>query len=486
MRFSTLRRIAACLLCALGAFVVISPAAGWTTYRGNAQRTGADDKAGPEKPKVLWVWVPEVEDAMKKKAKIVEHFVGSPVPAGGKLFLGGVGAFNASTVYCLEQEPKGDKQQVWSRAAPWVKLPVVSSPAVADGKLIFGDGMHQTDGAFLNVWPTDGEPPLWAYPLPGKLVHLEGSPTVVGKQAYFGAGSAGVVCVDLDKATLDGKEIKIADIPKELEARWQAMLKQYDIDYKKDPDFTVKPTKDKLPRPSPVKVWQQGEEKWHVDAPVNVVGDKLLVASAFLDKEKVGDRALHCLEAKTGKPIWRAPLLINPWGGASVEGNIVVVSGSSVAYDPKELKGAKGELAAFELATGKEMWRKELKGGVLSCAALSGGKAICTATDGKVRAYDLEKGLLSWTYDAKSPMFAPPAVVNGVAYIGDLGGVVHAIDISNGAGKWTLNLGTDPAVKMPGMIYAGIVAQGGRLFVATCNLEGANQNKQTAVVCIGQ
>ena len=37
----------------------------------------------------------------------------------------------------------------------------------------------------------------------------------------------------------------------------------------------------------------------------------------------------------------------------------------------------------------------------------------------------------------------------------------------------------------PGMIFGGPVVQGGRLYVATCNLQGANAGKETVVVCVG-
>jgi hypothetical protein len=37
----------------------------------------------------------------------------------------------------------------------------------------------------------------------------------------------------------------------------------------------------------------------------------------------------------------------------------------------------------------------------------------------------------------------------------------------------------------PGMIYAGPVVNAGRLYVASCNVEGPNAAKTTVVVCIG-
>ncbi len=111
--------------------------------------------------------------------------------------------------------------------------------------------------------------------------------------------------------------------------------------------------------------------------------------------------------------------------------------------------------------------------------------AICTATDGKVRAYDLKTGEERVLYSGSAPFFAPPAVVEGVVYAGDLLGVVHAIDVKSGTEKWKLDLGADPAVKAPGMIYGGPVVHGGRVFVGTCNIEGLHVNKQPVVVCIG-
>ena len=87
------------------------------------------------------------------------------------------------------------------RRTPCLKLPTVSSPAVADGKLIFGDGMHQTNGAVLYCLEPDKGTPLWQLPVPGTLVHLEGSPTVADGKVYLGGGAAGVLCVDPSNAS---------------------------------------------------------------------------------------------------------------------------------------------------------------------------------------------------------------------------------------------------------------------------------------------
>jgi outer membrane protein assembly factor BamB len=450
------------------------PSQAWSTYRGNAQRTGnVDGSPGPRNAKVLWVF------------KNQDHFVASPVARGSQIFIAGLGAFNAPAFYALSENAQAGQRVAWTKALPYLKLPIVSSPAIVDDKLIFGDGMHQTDGAVLHCLRADGGMALWQLPVPGKLVHLEGSPTVADGRVYIGAGAVGVLCVHLDRVVLDGKESSLAEVQKSLDLKWKELLAKYEADKKRDPDFAVPPNDDQLPKPAPVQAWQQGAGKWHVDAPVSVVGDRVLVASAFLDKEQEGDRALFCLDARSGEIRWRSPLKYNPWGGPSVIGEVVVVTGSTIGYDPKLLKQAKGGIAAFDLATGKEKWQKDLNAGVVSCAPLTKELAVVCCTDGKVRAYQVDTGQLKWSYDAQAPLFAPPAVTGDRVYAGDLKGVVHAVDLATGKRMWVLDLASHPDVKSPGMIYGGPAMENGRLFVATCNLEGPWARKPTCVVCIG-
>jgi len=463
------------LLCVLCDSVVSSSsfaAEPTSTYRSDPQRTGSDGLPGPASPKVLWSW------------KSTNHFIAAPVAHKDQLFVSGLGGFNVPVLTCLNIDPKASDRVAWNKTTPYLKLPTVSSPAIHEGNLIFGDGMHQTDGAILHCLQLDKGRMLWQYPIPGNLVHLEGSPTIAGKRVYLGGGSAGVVCVDPSRVTLDGKEMGLPAIQKVLDEKWAKLLAKYDEDKKKNPDLAVPPSEDDLPKPAPVLAWQQGKDKWHVDAPVAVAGERVLVASAFLDKEKAGDRALFCLNVKTGDIVWRTPLSNNPWGGPSLSGDLVVVSGSTIGYDPKQLKKARGNIAAYNLADGKEKWKKTVPGGIVSCAALTKDLAITTATDGKVRAFDLQTGDRRWIYNGKTPFFAPAAVSAGVAYAGDLLGVVHAINLADGTAKWKLDLAADP-VKAPGMIYGGPILHKGRLFVATCNLEGPNARQPTVVVCIG-
>jgi outer membrane protein assembly factor BamB len=462
-----------CVLCVLCGESVSAEPGPWATYRGNPARTGnTDNQPGPDKPAVLW--------ALKSQ----DHFVASPVPVKDGIYLAGIGAFNRPTISVFPFAAKNPPQPTWTKSAPYLKLASVSSPAIVSDYLVFGDGMHQDSGGVLHCIDAKTSKPLWQLTLPGNLIHLEGAPVVVGGKVYIGGGAAGVLCVELEKAALDGKEYDLPTIAKMQEAKWKELVTKYEEAKAKKDDFAIPPDDGQLLKFTPKRVWQKGEQKWHVDAPVNIAGDVLLVPTAYLDKEKVGERALYALHSTTGETAWKRELPFNPWGGATVAGDLAIVTGSSIGYYYKELRGAKGDLTALDLKTGTIKWRKEIPtGGVVGCAAASDGLVVCTATDGKVRAYKLADGERAWLYDAKLPFFAPPAIAGGVVYAADLAGTIHALDLKTGAVKWTFNLAKETGA--PGMVYGGITVHGGKLIVATCNLDGPSAGKETVVVCLG-
>src|SRR5262245_56666769 len=88
----------------------------WATYRGNSQRTGcADGKAGPTKPDVLWVH------------KSADHYIAAPVPLGQRLFVSGISGFNVPGIQMLDVNPQAKQRAVWTKSAPVLKFPTVSS-----------------------------------------------------------------------------------------------------------------------------------------------------------------------------------------------------------------------------------------------------------------------------------------------------------------------------------------------------------------------
>lgn len=488
MTADPLRRIACCTWPVLGLVALallpwevlfsqsggnLSAAPPWGTYRGNPQRTGnTDDKPGPRQPAVQWV------------LRSQDHFVASPVPIGDAVYVAGIGAFNRPSIALLPLTGGNPPQPRWSKTAPYLKLPSVSSPAVAGDCLLFGDGMHQDSGGIFHCLDARTGLPLWQLPLPGDLIHLEGAPLVLGDRAYIGGGAAGVLAVQWNTAILDGREHDLVTVRQRQQQRWKELLERYEQDKKKDPDFAIPPDDSQLLKFAPRKLWQKGQNQWHVDAPLNAAGQLVLVPSAYLDKEKTGVRSLFALKADSGELVWEAKLTYNPWGGATVAGALVLVPGSSIGYYYKELRAAKGDLTALDVRTGQVRWRKEIPtGGILGCVAVREPLAVAAATDGKVRAFQLADGEHAWIYDCQAPLFAPPAIAGGIVYVADLNAVVHALDLKTGQPLWTLPLAKE--IGNPGMVYGGVTVHDGRLIVATCNLDGPYLGKPTAVVCIG-
>jgi outer membrane protein assembly factor BamB len=447
----------------------------WSTHRGDPQRTGADGR-GPKGPKVLWAYKSE------------SHFVAPLVPGARDVYASSLGAFNTPGLHAFALDPAADKQLRWSKGAPLLKQPIAGAPALVGGQvelLAFGDGFHTDEGSSLRCLRAADGFPLWQLPAEGHLVHFEGTPTVAGGKLYVGGGNAGVMCVDPHRVTFEGKEQDLREVQAALERRWKELLARYEADKKSDPQFALPPDESQLPRPAPRRLWQRGKGKWHVDAPVAVAEDRVLAASAYLDDEKAGERALLCLKAGDGEVLWKTPLKLNPWAGPTV-GPFVLVGCSSIRLDAKAVAGAAGEVVAVELDTGRVRWRKDVPGGVLSAVAVRAGLAVFTATDGQVRAWDAFTGQERWAYDARAPLFAGPAVTDRAVYAADLRGVVHALGLADGKRQWTLDLAADPATKAAGGVYGSPVVHGGRLYVATCDLGGAGEKSASAVVCIGE
>jgi hypothetical protein len=397
-----------------------------------------------------------------------------------------LGTLNSGVLSALSTDPAaGAKRVLWSKSQPFLKLPTVCSPAVIGDQIIFGDGMHQNESPTLYCLDAAKGDTIWQLSIPGPLIHLEGTPTVIDGNAYFGAGNGGVMAIDTRKVTLDGKDMEAGAVEKIIAAKWKELQEKYEADKKKDPDFAIPPSEDALPKPAPKLLWQQGAQgKWHVDCPVVAAGDFILAGSAHLDAENSGDRALFCLNRADGAIKWRAELKLNPWAGASVNGDTVIVGCSSIRFDPKEITGATGEIVALNLADGSVKWRKDVTGAVVSPVAISrDGVAIYTATDKKVYAVDAKSGASKWTYTAKAPFFGGVAIAGDTVYAADLNGVIHAIGLADGKLHWKLDVGSK--TKAIGNIYASPIIDGGRLYIGTCNIDSQDA-KKTVIVCVGE
>ena len=168
-------------------------------------------------------------------------------------------------------------------------------------------------------------------------------------------------------------------------------------------------------------VWpQQLTQKWKVtvglgDATPALVKDRIYVYS------KVGENeVLLCVDAATGKQLWQsaaypAPALTGP--AASHPGprsSVAVAEGKAVAV------GVGGDIACFDAANGKLLWRNEdYKGQVpqfftgMSPVISSG---VCYAhlggpKTGTFVAFDLATGSVKWKVNGEAPPYGSPVLM---------------------------------------------------------------------------
>ena len=419
----------------------LAPAAAqepWATYRGNPQRTGNTDGKAGRGAEVAWV----------HKSK--DHFIAAPVPIGDRLFVSGLAP--STSHFRLLTAPKAKE-----------RLDEVDAvPEAADGQLARASSAASSSSATACTRPTAPSStastrttglPLWQLPVPGNLVHLEGSPTVVGGKVYIGGGAAGVLCVDLDKR----------HARRQGDGRWPPSRRSIDAKLEgaagevrggEEEGPRLRRAAERGPAAAGRRrscVWQQGKDKWHVDAPVAVVGDKVLVASAFLDKEKVGDRALFCLDADDRQACCGRTPLSSTRGAARRCRRHGRRQRQHHRLRPQGAQGRQG--LRRRLRPGRrqgEVAQGRSPAACSSCAALAGragGRhARPTARCGPstwrpASAVDLRRQDRRSSPRSRSPAtWSTPATCKGV---------VHAIDLKTGTAKWTLDLGSRPGDEGP-------------------------------------
>jgi len=167
---------------------------------------------------------------------------------------------------------------------------------------------------------------------------------------------------------------------------------------------------------TPPKTWpKELAQKWKVtvgDGVANpcLVGDKLYV---FARQE--GGEILRCLEAATGKELWKSEKQdVLPANGPA-QGFSGPRSTPTVADGKVITLGLRGTLTCYDAATGKQLWRKEdFKGSLprfFTSASPIISDGLCVAQlggneSGGVIAYDLASGDEKWKWSGDGPSYA--------------------------------------------------------------------------------
>jgi outer membrane protein assembly factor BamB len=134
-----------------------------------------------------------------------------------------------------------------------------------------------------------------------------------------------------------------------------------------------------------------------------------------------------------GRQIWRISAGQPISGGVGSDGKLVVVG------------TPKGEVLAFDAATGRETWKARVSSEVLAAPAVAEGLAIVRSGDSRIFGFDAVDGKRRWVYQRSMPALSLRSNVGvvpagKVTLAGFPGGKLVAIANNNGAAVWEVTV----------------------------------------------
>lgn len=171
---------------------------------------------------------------------------------------------------------------------------------------------------------------------------------------------------------------------------------------------------------TPPKTWpKELAQKWKVTVGDGVATPSLMGDKLFVFARQEGGEILRCLDAATGKELWKDKYDVLPATGPA-QGFSGPRCTPTVADGKVVTLGLRGTLTCYDAATGKQLWRKEdfknsfprfftsasplVTDGL--CIAQLGG-----AENGGAIAYDLNSGEEKWKWIGEGPAYASPVLL---------------------------------------------------------------------------
>jgi outer membrane protein assembly factor BamB len=345
------------------------------------------------------------------------YVVGAPVASDEAIYLA-VGHPNGfqqkGAVYALDLTTGKSK---WVYDNSGAMLHTASTPLLSRGRLIVGEGLHNNFSCRLHCIDARAGHALWTFPATD---HIEGGPAIAGDLVVFPAGNDGLYAVQAET----------------------------------------------------------GKQKWnfradlHIDSTPFVHDGRIYVGSG--PSRRFDALQVVCLEAASGKPIWRTPVKLPAWGSPIVASGRVFVglgNGRLTQADPAPA----GALECLDAATGRELWRVDVPDAVFGRPTIAGERVVFGCRDGWLRGLSFD-GREVFRIDMGGPVMAPPAAAGDLVYAVSVGGRIVCANAADGREQWRFELsgrGAGPVV------YAGPAIAGRRLLVAGEMVVG-----QQGVICL--
>ena len=282
----------------------------------------------------------------------LEHgaFASSPTVDGETIYLSAIhycGKGLAGAVYAVDV-PTGEQR--WMYNDDGRMLASVSSPAIHDGKLYVGEGMHANFRCKLRCIDTTSGTLIWDFTANG---HIESGPIVEDGMVIFAAGDDGVYALN----NQDGEII------------WH---------FKDEVHIDCDPT------------WYEGD---------------VYVGSG--PSRKLKRLEVLRLAGKTGNVVWRTPVELPAWSSPAVDGEQVIV-GLGNGRMTTAAKEPAGAVLCLDRATGEKLWQNNYPDAVFQKPQRFWDAVSFGCRDGWIRMVHLNDGNEKFQRDLGSPIIAPP------------------------------------------------------------------------------
>ena len=397
----------------------------WPVWRGGNTRLGAVQGAEePSQGNVVWSYI----------ERDVKTFFSSPAVVGNRVYITSARYeyFKNTGAICSVDADSGD--EVWSYSED-AYLATFSSPAIFGKYLVVGEGLHLTKNArviCMDIEQSEKQRKgvkLWEYRTKS---HVESSPCIYEDRLFLGAGDDGFYCFALEPDK-DGKA----------QVLWHLEGKDF-------PDCESSP------------VAYKGKVYFGLG---------------------IGGQGICCVDAKTGKLLWRTDTPYPVFGSPSIsEGRLFLgigqgdfintaeqlalnmrlkleKAGKSESEIEKAVEDIKpiGEVWCLDADTGKKIWDFKCERTVLGAIAVDGERIYVNSRDKHIYCISTA-GKLIKKWNAHEAILTSPAVGKDYIYVVTESARLYGLDKKSLSPVWEVTLDShtlsSPALAR-GHIYVG-------------------------------
>ncbi|HVX15096.1 MAG TPA: PQQ-binding-like beta-propeller repeat protein [Pirellulales bacterium] len=361
----------------------------WPTFRGDLTRRGhGDGRPGPVRGGVTFSGGRDFQ------------FYSSAAVADDALIA--IGVRGDSSRFFSWQAESG--RLLWT-LAPDAYRATFSSPVLANGYLVAGEGLHNTSGARLVAFRTGDDGVLRPAFEFATRSHIECTPTIEGDRVYFAAGDDGVYCLSL--------------------------------------------TADDAHR----VVWHAPGERYRDAETGLAVCDECVYVGLGR-----GGEALAVLDATSGAELARLPMPLPVFSPPAISGGRIYLGMGDADYvNPAE--HSPGELRCLDLATWETVWTLATPSPLLGAVVADDSGIVFATTAGQLYVVD-HGGQVLHRWQADSGVLAAPAVTPRTIYCVSCDGLLTALD-RRLEPIFSTRLGA------AGAYFSSPVVFGGQVFVGT-------------------